>query len=338
MKKNLLTMVTLCLLLCACSSNSVVSDATDQVANVVQADNENVLKVKNGTNSNYPDITYGEAFGSFFSSPTWKYFKGTQEGPDDDGDGKPDYTKEDVDVVEFTGRCTYRDVEVKALLQFVLDKDTDTFQATFLSFNDVPQSSLIMIALLEKAFTSYYEEHKPAEVEESPVEKEDVNTDIYTQNSESNSGSTSLWEETPSDDTPQYADDTPEYYEDTPQYSEEPQQTSGYNYEALEYAGSYQGWSGYNISFSAYSSVSSNEIGVAEIYDSGSYIGRYSVYICDSSPDWDLSQYDQTYIYYDESGGLYYLSFYEEGGVKMLEYNSQYRNTDILEMTEHYVS
>lgn len=144
---------------CACGTD----DAVDQAANVVQAEDENVLSVKNGTNSNYPGTTYGEAFEAFFGNPAWKYFKGTQEGPDDDGDGKPDYTKEDIDVVEFTGYCTYSDVKVKALIQFILDKDAGTFEAGFLSFNKVPQTSLTLSALIDKAFETYLGETETAE-------------------------------------------------------------------------------------------------------------------------------------------------------------------------------
>jgi len=136
-----------------------VSDVTDQIANVSQATDEHVLGVKNGHPYSYPDITYGQAFDNFFGTPTWKYFVGTKDGPDDDEDGKPDYTEDNVDIVEFTGYCTYSDVEVKALLQFTLSKDDDTFEATYLSFNDVPQSTLIMYALLDKAFEEYQSEH-----------------------------------------------------------------------------------------------------------------------------------------------------------------------------------
>lgn len=43
----------LCVGLCGCSTDTV-----DQITNVVQSENENVLLVKNGTNDNYPDVTY----------------------------------------------------------------------------------------------------------------------------------------------------------------------------------------------------------------------------------------------------------------------------------------
>jgi hypothetical protein len=115
--------------------------------------------VKSGTNNSYPGITYEEAFENFFAYPTWEYFKGTQDGPDDDGDGEPDYTIDDIDVVEFTGNCTYSDVEVKALVQFQLDIDAGTFEATYLSFNDVPQSSSMITELLSTVFETYMEDH-----------------------------------------------------------------------------------------------------------------------------------------------------------------------------------
>ncbi|MCR5419492.1 MAG: zinc ribbon domain-containing protein [Lachnospiraceae bacterium] len=110
-----------------------------------------VLAVKNGSPSSYPDKTYGKAFDNFFKSPKWRYFRGTQEGTDEDGDGKPDTEEQNVDVVEFTGYCRYSDIEVKALLQFTLNDD-DTFSATFLSFNDVPQNMFTMAALLSAVF------------------------------------------------------------------------------------------------------------------------------------------------------------------------------------------
>ncbi len=137
-------------LLTACGSD----DIEDQIANVVQSEDEHILGVKGGTSTVYPGRTYGEAFEDFFGAPTWKYFVGTKEGADEDGDGKPDYTEEDVDIVEFTGYCTYQNVEVKALIQFTLSKDDNTFEATYLSFNEVPQNRLMLAALLEAAFTN----------------------------------------------------------------------------------------------------------------------------------------------------------------------------------------
>lgn len=139
-------------LLTGCGVNHVAGDVEDQISNVVQAEDEHVLAVKNGSPSNYPDQTFGEAFEKFFENPTWKYFKGTQEGTDDDGVGQPDSTETNVDVVEFTGYCIYSDTKVKALIQFTLDSENDTFQATYLSFNDVPQNSFVLAGLMTAVF------------------------------------------------------------------------------------------------------------------------------------------------------------------------------------------
>lgn len=152
MKKYLL--IALTALLCTGCEEASISDVTDQAMNIIQAEDENVLGIKNTIPSSYNNTTYGEAFESFFAYPAWKYFVGTQEGADENGDGQPDYTINNVDVVEFTGYCEYNNVEVKALIQFTMNKEDGIFEATYLSFNDVPQSYFMLTALLEKVFES----------------------------------------------------------------------------------------------------------------------------------------------------------------------------------------
>ena len=142
------------ILLTACSSDASYKDleknaenvakhVSDQIENQKDANNENVLGVKNGYPENYPDCKYGDVFEEFFADPTWKYFKST----------------EDRDIVEFTGYCTYMEQEVKARLQFVLNNNDNTFEASALSFNDVPQSKLITVTLITKAFSDYMKNH-----------------------------------------------------------------------------------------------------------------------------------------------------------------------------------
>lgn len=80
----------------------------------------------------------------------------SEEIPEETGsenNGKP------LDVVEFTGYCTYQDVEVEACIQFKLDMDNGTFQTGYVGFNDVPQSSYMANALVNKAFETYMEKH-----------------------------------------------------------------------------------------------------------------------------------------------------------------------------------
>ncbi|SEC01570.1 hypothetical protein [Paenibacillus sp. GP183] len=114
------------------------SEVRDQIRNVTDRNNKYVLGVKNGKNSSYPDVTYEQAFQNFFGSPTWKYFRSTTG----------------ANVVEFSGYCTYADVEVKAVLQFIISDDEQTFQIGALSFNEVPQNELIKGLLLKKVFES----------------------------------------------------------------------------------------------------------------------------------------------------------------------------------------
>ena len=95
MKKNLVGLIFALSIafLSGCSKNTV----GEEIANLVNSTNEYVQTVKSGTSFSYPDVTFEEAFHYFFDSPTWKYFNGTQDGPDEDGDGEPDYLVQSID-------------------------------------------------------------------------------------------------------------------------------------------------------------------------------------------------------------------------------------------------
>ena len=118
-------------------SNNLLENVKDQLKNIADKDNKYVQGVKNASPEQFPNKTYGDAFAGFFGTPAWKYF-------DADSGEK---------VVEFTGFCTYQNVEVKAKLQFIISEDGKTFEIGALSFNDVPQNQLIKTSLLEKAFS-----------------------------------------------------------------------------------------------------------------------------------------------------------------------------------------
>ena len=167
--KRMICVLSLALVLTACAEGTTKEAATqaqnaarnvqDQIQSAIQSDEPHVQMVKNGYPQAYPGCTYGEVYDSFFSSPTWTYF----EGKDDDG--------KDVDVVEFTGYCMYQDVEVKARQQFLLDTEARTFSTGALSFNDVPQSVLMSIGLVEAAFSDYAETHN-IKLDEATLEEE----------------------------------------------------------------------------------------------------------------------------------------------------------------------
>lgn len=102
-----------------------------------------IYSVKNGYPFIYPNITYGQAFDEFFADPEWDYF----------------LSEEGVDVVEFKGICTYKEVQVEANLQFILNEAEGTFQQGALSFNGVPQEDLITSVMICKAFEEYASNH-----------------------------------------------------------------------------------------------------------------------------------------------------------------------------------
>ena len=139
-KRIFVTLITIMTILStSCSDSAVQSvgkELEDSIANISDSDNKYVLMVKNGYRVDNPELTYDKAFTNFFATPRWKYFK----------------SDDDLDVVEFTGDCTYRDVAVKARIQFVVDEESGTFEAVNLAFNEVPQDMFTLAALIGKAF------------------------------------------------------------------------------------------------------------------------------------------------------------------------------------------
>ena len=167
----ILTICIMLVMLVGCDT----SDVKDHAADIAQSDNEYIKIVKNGVNDNYPDITYGEAFDDFFGSPTWKYFKGSKKKSDDEEDKSEDSEKE-YDVVEFTGYCTYDDEDVKALMQFDVDKKNKSFEPSYLSLNKVSQSPLVMASLLEKVLSDGKEDTSEEDTSEDKTDDSENET------------------------------------------------------------------------------------------------------------------------------------------------------------------
>lgn len=156
MKKLSLLMVVILIFCAACSQSAMqgtVKEIGDTIANISDSDNKYVRMVKGGYRTNNPDLTFDDAFSAFFATPRWRYFKGDEE----------------QDVVEFTGDCMYRDVRVRALIQFVVDEENGTFEEVYLSFNEVPQDLLTLRAIIEKAFEVEDEEVQPSSQSAAPA-------------------------------------------------------------------------------------------------------------------------------------------------------------------------
>ena len=97
-----------------------------------------VQVVKNGTLNAYPDRTVGEAVDGFFGDPTWEAIVG------EDGNT----------YVNVEGTIQYMSKDVQALIQFRLDVSNDTFKINALEFNGIPQSEIMLYALIEKMYTT----------------------------------------------------------------------------------------------------------------------------------------------------------------------------------------
>ena len=143
MKKIFLTVVLIAsLILSGCSAvDSLSDDIYDQVSNVTQSTNKYIMTIQSAK-MNGSSHTYKEVFDNFFSYPTWKHFTST----------------EGQEVVEFTGKCMYDNQNVKAKIQFVITNETADYlewEASYLSFNDVSQSLLMLGALFEAAIQEY---------------------------------------------------------------------------------------------------------------------------------------------------------------------------------------
>lgn len=128
------------------TAKRVAEDTGDVIQAEMTKNNEFLQAVKSGSLEQYPNVVLEEAFSGFFSSPNWKYF----------------LAETGEHVVEFTGRCTYAEKEVKAKLQFVVEDESKRFDLQALEFNEVPQNNLIKGALIQAVFEGTGNEEQAA--------------------------------------------------------------------------------------------------------------------------------------------------------------------------------
>ncbi len=100
--------------------------------------------VKNGSPSAAPNITYGKAFEEFFTDPHW------------DGEAAPlNPQSEQDDTVEFTGTCIYHSRRVAVRIQFTLNFNDNTYQVSYLSLDDEPQTNQEIHLFFQTIWSSY---------------------------------------------------------------------------------------------------------------------------------------------------------------------------------------
>ena len=131
------------LLVTGCSSDDVdeaVNKADkkvkEEVAVVTTKDHEYVQMIKSSKLPDYDKVSIEEAFHKFFKNPKWKYFM----------------SKDNEEIVKFTGNCLYREQEVKAKVQFVINKADNTFKLKAMTLNDIPQNELELAGMLHSIY------------------------------------------------------------------------------------------------------------------------------------------------------------------------------------------
>lgn len=109
------------------------------VLTVFPSGNEYISMVKSGSPNKYPDVTYQEAFGDYFSSPKWKYFRAE--------DGR--------NIVEFDGTCMYGESTATICFQFAVDVDQGTFTTEYMGIDGEAQNVLAIGAVMDEVFGEY---------------------------------------------------------------------------------------------------------------------------------------------------------------------------------------
>jgi hypothetical protein len=128
------TLILVSTFLTGCSGSSS-EDATaflDDTVNSFLGDSVNVSSVKDAYLSSCPNATLGQMADAFMANPSWSDFASTTGGT----------------VVELTGGITFDSADVEALIQF--DLSGSSFEAVYLSLNEVSQSKLMLSSLLTK--------------------------------------------------------------------------------------------------------------------------------------------------------------------------------------------
>ena len=75
----------------------------------IENKNACIEAVKNSTTTEYPDVTFGEAFNNYFVNPKWELKE----------------NDEDKYIVTFTGDCTYNDSPISVRTDFTVYKSSD---------------------------------------------------------------------------------------------------------------------------------------------------------------------------------------------------------------------
>ena len=121
----LVTIVAMTVIACG-DDDKVVGAGDDRALSIVQ----------DGHFTDHPEYSVGEAVACFVGNPKWSSLEA------EDGNTH----------VNVTGRITFLDEPVDALVQFRVDKDAGTFALNAFELNDIPQNDLLKLALIEAMY------------------------------------------------------------------------------------------------------------------------------------------------------------------------------------------
>jgi rhomboid protease GluP len=126
-------------------SISIIAIANAHIGGTVTyLPSEEMQFVKDCSTRAEPDITFGDAFEEYFTSPTWNVHTSS--------DGE--------DIVEFTGTYLYNGQSISTKLEFTVDIENKSSTIEGLYYNDIEQSDEELYYLLQDIFDTYGNKHQ----------------------------------------------------------------------------------------------------------------------------------------------------------------------------------
>jgi rhomboid protease GluP len=104
---------------------------------------EKIQFVKACSTKAAPDITFGDSFEEYFTSPTWTCYTST----------------DNEDIVEFTGTYSYNGQSIPTKLEFTVDIENNSSTIKGLYYNDAEQSDEELYYLFKDIFETYGNRH-----------------------------------------------------------------------------------------------------------------------------------------------------------------------------------
>lgn len=140
LKKNIMLIV---LILFMVSIFVMCGNSSNDSSSSNSSSNKYVNTIYNGNFDDYPDVSVGKAFDSFFANPSWEYFKS------EDGEH----------IVEFDGGAMLGDDNVLLEIQFEVDPSTNRFDIIWFGIDGESEDFSELYEWIDVVFENYYDTH-----------------------------------------------------------------------------------------------------------------------------------------------------------------------------------